>query len=585
MNTGPHLERPSESRRPRHIPTLMLAALVCVNACSDVDGVLTRPAKLAFLVGPTSTSAGAPINLQVVVEDSLGLVVAGAVDSIALAITTDSSGAKLTGTTLATAVAGVAVFSNIRINKAGNGYTLKASAAGLIDATSGMFTVAASAANSLVFTVQPATTLAHLPIHPVITVVDSFNNTVLTSSAAVTLTIGANPVGGKLSGGATLTAVNGVATFTDLSIDSVGSGFTLAAAAADLAGATSQAFDIKPSFTFLNALWAYTCGLAGGRGYCWGYNSSGQLGSGSTSYSSPPVAVSGGLRFAQVSTDDNHTCGLTLGGVAYCWGDNFYGGLGKGDTVSSPAPALVAGALVFSQVSAGTWHTCGVTAGSLYCWGWNSSGQLGDSSTTTRLSPVAVSGGLTWSSVAAGLYSTCGLASSGSAYCWGDSSGTARKVPTAVPGGLTFSMVKAGAYHWCGVTPSGAAYCWGLNASGQLGNGTTVSSSFSPVPVSGGLAFAAIFPGGRHTCGITLSGSSYCWGTGLDGELGNGAAASSSVPVAVSGSLQFVSFALGERYTCALTSGGAVYCWGYNYQGQLGDGTQTSSLIPLLVIY
>jgi len=58
-----------------------------------------------------------------------------------------------------------------------------------------------------------------------------------------------------------------------------------------------------------------------------------------------------------------------------------------------------------------------------------------------------------------------------------------------VSGGLTFAAVSPGADHTCGVTPSGAAYCWGDNGSGELGNGTTMSS-LTPVAVSGGLTFA-----------------------------------------------------------------------------------------------
>jgi len=95
----------------------------------------------------------------------------------------------------------------------------------------------------------------------------------------------------------------------------------------------------------------------------------------------------------------------------------------------------------------------------------------------------------------------------------------------AVLRGLIFSTVSAGSGRTCGVTTSDAAYCWGSNPNGQLGNGTTTSSSL-PVAVSGGLSFSTVSAGDQQTCGMTTRGTAYCWGNG-----------SGSVPVKVAGQL------------------------------------------------
>jgi alpha-tubulin suppressor-like RCC1 family protein len=146
---------------------------------------------------------------------------------------------------------------------------------------------------------------------------------------------------------------------------------------------------------------AHNCGLtAGGAAYCWGDNTDGQLGDGTTTGSSTPVSVSGGLTFAQVSAGGDHSCGVTTGGAAYCWGRSLYGELGNG-TESSPetcpggpchtTPVPVLGALSLVQVSAGKLYTCALTSGGqAYCWGFNAYGQLGDGTATSRLVPVAV---------------------------------------------------------------------------------------------------------------------------------------------------------------------------------------------------
>src|SRR4051812_18861909 len=85
------------------------------------------------------------------------------------------------------------------------------------------------------------------------------------------------------------------------------------------------------------------------------------------------------LSFRQVRAGSFYTCGVTTDDVAYCWGGNSNGRLGDGSTSPRHTPVAVAGGLRFRQVDASVHHTCGATtADRAYCWGRNSEGQLGD---------------------------------------------------------------------------------------------------------------------------------------------------------------------------------------------------------------
>ncbi|MGH6690797.1 MAG: beta strand repeat-containing protein, partial [Gammaproteobacteria bacterium] len=157
-------------------------------------------------------------------------------------------GGTLSGTTTVTAVAGVATFPDLSINKAGTGYNLVPSAIGLSGATSVSFNIAAAPASELAFATQPGNTPAGAPVAPAVRVTarDAQGNTATDFTSAVTIAIGNNPGAGILSGGTTVTAVAGVATFSTLSIDKVGTGYTLLAASAGLVSAPSTAFAITP---------------------------------------------------------------------------------------------------------------------------------------------------------------------------------------------------------------------------------------------------------------------------------------------------------------------------------------------------
>src|SRR5207247_1892334 len=154
-------------------------------------------------------------------------------------------GGTLAGTTSVTAVSGVATFSTLSINNAGNGYTLLASASGLTGTTSASFNITAPPATNLAFTTQPQSTQAGQTMPAVrVTARDASGNTVTSYTGLITVALGANPGGGTLAGTTSVTAVSGVATFSTLTITTPCRSYTLLASASGLTGTTSASFNI-----------------------------------------------------------------------------------------------------------------------------------------------------------------------------------------------------------------------------------------------------------------------------------------------------------------------------------------------------
>jgi alpha-tubulin suppressor-like RCC1 family protein len=321
----------------------------------------------------------------------------------------------------------------------------------------------------------------------------------------------------------------------------------------------------------------HTCALeTNGSLWCWGYAPFGPLGGagGNQDCSCEPApAQVGTLGYdvASIGIGGGGGCAIKKDHTTWCWGSNTDGQLGIGSTTETRGSAQVKDLAESAvEVVVGDSHACALkNDGTVWCWGSNNLCQLGDGTTTapycggvncsTTPRKVAALGTGT-KHLAAGGSSTCALRKDGTLWCWGSNTQgqlgigvapayggpTPCGAPAAVTAlGNTVTAVALGNSHVCAAKKDHSVYCWGLASSGQLGTGSVTASEncelanaceSSPVQVTAlaktGLDLAA---SGAHTCARTTQGV-YCWGDNASGQTGDGTTATPTLkPKLVSG--------------------------------------------------
>ncbi len=318
---------------------------------------------------------------------------------------------------------------------------------------------------------------------------------------------------------------------------------------------------------------------------CWGNNSNGQLGYGTTdnrgdnpnemNANIPAIGLGAGRSAKRVAVGNLHTCAILDNNTLKCWGSNFYGQLGLGLVGGSKANDLGDGAnemddnlsivnlgagLTAKEVIAGEDFTCVLRSNNtVVCWGRSNEGQLGN-------------GGM--------------LTLGTSAAHMGDN-----LVAVNFGTGRYALSLDAGVTHSCAVLDNDELKCWGGNSNGKLGLGDSANrgdgggemgDSLPAVDLGSGARARKVTAGGEHTCVILSGNDVKCWGLALNGQLGSedeitigdGANemgdALNSVFVSSSGVCQDI--AAGYDHTCAFLSNGEVKCWGDGASGALGQG-------------
>ena len=355
--------------------------------------------------------------------------------------------------------------------------------------------------------------------------------------------------------------------------------------------------------------WGHSCAvMANGTVKCWGDNSNGQLGDGTgQGVQVYPVDVPGLTRVTALAIGPFHMCAFKPNTPIVCWGANNQGQVGDGSaTLTQKSPTPVSGLFATSQPRRLVFTPPSLVFGP-QAVGTTSAGQaltltnIGDSQ-SSPMQPMGIAGN-DFQIVS----STCGIVLAANASCTlvvsfvptaaglrpGTLVTTASEADAAVLAGTGFAAaspgsgiaaIKGGSAHTCALTSAGGMKCWGFGAEGQLGDGTS-TRRLAPVDVLGlGSGVATISTLGGSTCALTTGGGAKCWGSNVEGQLGDGSITNRASPtdVATLGS-GVASLAASYLHGCAVTTTGGVQCWGHNGFGQLGNPSPARQATPTAV--
>lgn len=369
---------------------------------------------------------------------------------------------------------------------------------------------------------------------------------------------------------------------------------------------------------------SFSCALLNNkRVRCWGINTQGQLGIGTsenvgnTPGDMPPPYANVGGAVKSILPSNQRVCVHMEDDSVRCWGQLYDNTTFEpiGDEPSElPPPPINIGAPVKSFTNTGILHQCVITHDDrVRCWGYNENGELGLGDTNHRgLLPddfplKDVNLGADVVQIEHIQNATCALLANSEVKCWGNVEDFSATLTEAIVGDdpsdmppVSLPVIPDGwravdlsrgftAGAMCVVAEfidngSKAVFCWGNNLSGQLGTGDTETLGDEMGKLPGnrlnllGKTVKKVYTGIFSTCFLASDARAYCWGSSSFGRpaLGpdfidsHGDEPGETAPklLDLGGSIQ--ELALGVYHSCALMSDGEVKCWGYNANGELG---------------
>ena len=352
----------------------------------------------------------------------------------------------------------------------------------------------------------------------------------------------------------------------------------------------------KVSARYLHTLAIKTDGTL----WAWGRNDNGQLGIGNTIDKNVPTQVGTDTDWKEIDSGGTNSMAQKVNGTLWAWGSNDYGQVGNGtfgfqNYVNVPTQIGTASDWINFDCAAD--HSYAIKSnGTLWGWGNNNSqsySQLGTGDTTPHYTPFQIGTDTDWIEVSGNTYYALAIKSNHTLWGWGNNTFGALAIglvnsQTIIPtqtGNATYDWLKVsvgGAYSTKILKLNGSLWAMGYNYDGNLGIGSTIEYSNTPVQVTTDTDWVDV---STNSCSVGLksNGSAYIWGRNNEGQLGNGTNVSSSIPISILNPTIWFKITSGAFNTYGITQSKSLYAWGFNNYGQLGDGTNTNRNLTTLI--
>jgi alpha-tubulin suppressor-like RCC1 family protein len=359
------------------------------------------------------------------------------------------------------------------------------------------------------------------------------------------------------------------------------------------------------SVSWLGMSLMHVCRIAEGQLFCWGNGQDGQLGIASRLDRDTPQRVGSFNDWLQVSPGERATCAVRAPGIVYCWGDNSSGQLGLGDTEPRTEPSALPLSTWVREVACGGNSCCAIDQDAqLWCWGDNLEGKSGQgdrSGASDVTSPVRVQAaeGARFAEIAVGQGHVCAIDEDGALWCWGRNTNVQlgigpepgqTRAPVRVGSASDWIAIAANQHHSCGVRADGSLWCWGESAFFETAAPDNTIDYPEPRQVGSDMDWTDVTTGWFHSCGLKRDARLFCWGRGIEGQIGREMPIASQrrdlegYPVPEPGPVvtpaAWQRAVAGNFQTCGLDESGTAFCWGDNDSGQLGVGDQMLRQLP-----
>ena len=327
----------------------------------------------------------------------------------------------------------------------------------------------------------------------------------------------------------------------------------------------------------------------------WGFNGDyGAVGNGNNWTLPSPTQIGTANTWKEVCSGTTNSFAIKEDGSLWGWGANSSGELGTGSSTLFSLNPVQVGTSSWKMVKAGLRHTLAIKAdGTLWAWGNNEYATIGDGTFVNKSVPTLINSSTNWKTIDCNNSRNIAIKEDGTLWVWGanapvlgvvgmGSSTPYITVPTQVGSDTNWKEAVCGLGHFLALKTDNTLWSWSGGTNGQLGTGST---STSPIPIQIGTDsnWESIAADAQSSFGIKTDGTFWAWGQNNFGQLGNGTQTNLLIPTQITTDSNWKVAASSYACTVTIKTDGSLYSWGSNQFGTLGNGTFVNSLTPLLI--